>query len=83
MSVLIEEKQLPNKNYDNITIECSKFNQSQIVQKKACTNITGDLLCKCDSLEIATKYQVNIYTNKQNWTSRKLIMDDQYTSIKH
>ncbi len=83
LSIDIAEENLPSKNYDNITIECIKI-ESNEKKNSTClpikSKITADLRCKCDLLEIATKYHVRILTIKKNWTSQALDMEDQYTS---
>ena len=80
LSFNISEENLPRKNYDNITIECRKNNQSRQVHTNKCKEIQTGLQCICDSLEMATKYEVNISTNKENWTPQKIKMPDQFTS---
>jgi len=79
LSIDIAEKNLPSKNYDNITIECIKI-ESNEKKNSTCLPVKSDLRCKCDFLEIATKYNVRILTIKKNWTSQALDMEDQYTS---
>ena len=83
LSIILKEADLPKLNYENISIRCSRIldNAALITVESICLTSTSNsmLNCSCDKLKTATKYNISLFTNKNRWVSRELVMDDQYT----
>ena len=76
-------KELPRKNYENISIECSPVDANLNKVEGACSNSSDmehKLNCTCGKLRAATKYRVSLLTIKNEWNSSKKEVSTEYTS---